>query len=282
MRTTACLIAALLLAGCASKPPAAPRRLALVIGNGAYEGSAALKNPANDAAAMCKALQRLRFETMCHTNVADRAGFEALVRAYVARLGPNTVGLVHYSGHGVQVRGANLLVPTALAPQRTAADTVAALYPVNELFERLRGTAAPLHIVVLDACRTDLFADTRTTASRGSEALQRTLRTLPGAQQELAPMPHVPPNTRVLYATGAGEAAYDGRGSHGPLTQQVLAHLFTPNLPLEEFFQRVTRDVVATTQAEFKKPMTPYTYGSPRVRFCFAGCPGDDPGVSPT
>ena len=83
-RLTAALLAATLLAGCPTSPkgppstPPPPARLALVIGNTAYEGAPVLKNPVNDAADMCTALRRLAFEVMCHNDVRDRAAFESL------------------------------------------------------------------------------------------------------------------------------------------------------------------------------------------------------------
>ncbi|MFO1269327.1 MAG: caspase family protein [Rubrivivax sp.] len=94
--------AALLLAACAGGPRGGnPPRVALVIGNTAYENAPELINPANDAADMCAALRRLGFRTLCHQNVRDRAEFEARVAESTWRCWAQaTVGVVHYSGHG--------------------------------------------------------------------------------------------------------------------------------------------------------------------------------------
>jgi len=278
-RTTTLLLAALLLAACgfggkgASGPstaatPAPPSRLALVIGNAAYVGAPVLKNPVNDANDLCAALRRLEFEVMCHIDLRDRAAFEAAVERFVARLGPATVGLFYFSGHGVQAGGANYLVPTQVAASyRTAAEAVRALYGVEGLLEQLGRRPAQLRLVVLDACRTDLFAGSAT--AELSRALgDRGLAAASG----LAPIRHTPEDTFIFYATGSGEAAYDGEGRNGPLTKHVLANLRTPAQPISSFFTAVIRGVQTDTARAFKHKQTPYIYGSYAGRFCFAGC----------
>jgi uncharacterized caspase-like protein len=176
------VLTTVVLAGCtvtAKSPTAAApsARLALVIGNSAYEGAPPLKNPVNDAADICAALRRLEFEALCHTDVPDRAAFDALVQRFVSRLGPTSVGLFYFSGHGVQVGGANYLVPTRVAANRPPAETVRALYGVEGLLQQLGERKAQLRLVVLDACRTDLFAGATTPAAPGRDAaLSRAIR----------------------------------------------------------------------------------------------------------
>jgi uncharacterized caspase-like protein len=263
-----------LLAGCASKAPAVPARLALVIGNAAYEGAPPLKNPVNDAQDICAALRRLAFEAMCHTDVRDRAAFEALVQAFLARLGPKTVGLVYFSGHGVQAGGANFLVPTQVQPQATAAQTLRGLYGVEGLLEQFGNRPAQLRLVVLDACRTDLFAADKAGTGRHA-ALARALDKLPNTGQALAPIRHTAPDTFIFYATGSGDVAFDGEGRNGPLTKHVLAHLFTPGQPIGTFFNAVIGGVQNDTARTYRQRQTPFIYGSYAGRFCFAGCERD-------
>ena len=134
--------AALLLVACGASPPGAGRagpKLALVIGNAAYENAPVLVNPLNDAADMCDALRKLGFRALCHTNVRDRAEFDARVKEYVDQLGPNAVGVFYYSGHGVQAGQANFLIPTRAEPEAAAQDPLRVLYGVDDLFERLGG-----------------------------------------------------------------------------------------------------------------------------------------------
>jgi uncharacterized caspase-like protein len=244
---------AALLSACTLLPKSeGSDRLALVIGNAAYQHVPALKNPVNDADDMCASLRRLGFRTLCHRNVATRAEFEALVEGYAAQLRPTTVGLVYFSGHGVQAGGANHLVPTAFQPRQRAADTVAALYGVNDLFGRLRRSPSLAQLLILDACRTELsFA---------------------GGAAGLSPITDAPPGAIVLFATGSGQAAFDGEGRNGPLTKHVLAHIATPNVQVEEFIKRVTAAVQTETLRDYRRRQTPFTYSSFSGRLCLAGC----------
>lgn len=283
------ITAALAITGCASDARNAPAsRVALVIGNLAYENAPPLINPGHDAVDMCAALRRLGFRTLCHTNLRDRAEFEARVGEYLAALTPNAVGVVYYSGHGVQAANANYLVPTKAQPDEAAADPLRVLYGVDHLFDRLRRhqqrVAQHFQLVVLDACRNDLFEDEppppalpgRATERPGaSTRLLRALKSHGSAGAGLAPIKDAPPRTIVLYATAAKEAAFDGEGRNGPLTKHVLAHIGTRGLPVEEMIKRVTAGVEAETLRDYRKRQTPFTYGSFTGRFCFAGCPGE-------
>jgi uncharacterized caspase-like protein len=264
-------LCALSLPGCAAPAPTREDRVALVIGNAAYSHVPALRNPVHDAADMCTALRRLGFRTFCHTELADRAAFERAVAEYSAQLGPRSVGLVHYSGHGVQAGGSNHLIPTRVqfAP---GADPLRLLYGLDELFARLRERPVRFQLVILDACRTDLFAPA---APSGARSLLRALRETPGARSGLAAIQDAPPATMVLYATAAGDSAYDGHGRNGPLTQHVLANIATRGQTVEDFLKRVTRAVETETSRSYDRRMTPYIYGSFTGRFCFAGCPGE-------
>lgn len=277
------LMSVALLVGCATPGPRAPARLALVIGNGAYEGMPPLANPGNDARAMCEALKTLGFKTLCHTDVRTRDELDARVREYAAQLGPQTAGVVFYSGHGLQAGQANYLVPTRLPAQAAVADPLRALYPLDQLFDRLRDRPARFQLVILDACRTDPFApppaaagSTRSAAAGATRsAVVRTLEVAARASYGLAPIQDAPPDTVVLYATASREAAYDGLGAHGPLTKHVLGNIASPGLPVMDFIGKVVEGVGNETSRQYTRRQVPHYYGSFSGRFCFAGCPGD-------
>ena len=278
LRVASALVAVACLPGCANGPPGGEARLALVIGNAAYVNAPALNNPANDAADMCAALKRLHFQALCYTNLRDRAETDAAVRAYVDQLTPTTVGVVFYSGHGVEVNGANFLIPTEVQPRAVSENPLRVLYGLDDLFDRMRQRPASYQLVILDACRTELFVQTPSQAGMpapkpgAKSMLVRSLETLPKVGNGLAPITDAPPHTSVLYATASREAAYDGRGRNGPLTKQVLENIETRDQPLSTFLQRVTEGVESETRAVYKRPMTPFVYGSLTDKFCFAGC----------
>ena len=268
----------LLLAGCASPPgaPVAPARVALVIGNAKYENASPLVNPINDAEDMCAALKKLGFRTLCHTNLRDRAEFEARAGEYAALLGPQTVGVVYYSGHGVQAGGANYLIPTQ-TQVRAGEDPTRVLYGVDELFDRIGRQRARFQLVILDACRDDLFAPApRASAGRGvGSPLVKSLEVVARAGNGLQPIKDAPAGTLVLYATASRDTAFDGEGRNGPLTKHILAHIGTRGIVVEDLVKRVIQGVEQETAQAYRKRQTPFIYGSFGGRFCFAGCPGD-------
>lgn len=283
-------VATLLLAACAAPSGSAGARLALVIGNAAYENATPLTNPVNDAADMCAALKKLGFTTLCHTNVRDRAEFEARVTEYTSRLQAGSVGVFYYSGHGVQARNANFLIPTQVQPATATEDPTQVLYPVDELFDRLAQRPTRFQLVILDACRTDLFGQPPRQTSRGTgaaatpaarSALIRSLDSVARASNGLQPIKDAPPGTMVLYATASRDTAFDGEGRNGPLTKHILQHIGTQGLYVEEFIKRVTLGVEQETLKDYRKRQTPFIYGSFSGKFCFAGCPGEsNPGTA--
>ena len=287
LRRGAALALLALLAGCQTtgREAPAPPRVALVIGNAAYENARPLNNPVNDAQDMCAALRRLGFQTTCRTNVRSRAEFSALLDEHANRLGPASVGVVYYAGHGVQVGGANFLVPTQDAPGSQTRNPLTALYGIDDLFDLLRSRPARLNVLMLDACRTELFGDpvlaaggrgkVATPAAAAPTRLMRDLQALPRSGSGLATIRDAPPRTMVFYATAAKAAAFDGEGRNGPLTKHILRHIGTRGQTLEDFFKRVTEGVESETERELAKRQSPFTYGSFTGRFCFAGCPGE-------
>lgn len=278
----AAILCSFALGSCASTAQQAAgeaARVALVMGNAAYENVPSLTNPLNDAADMCAALRRVGFKTLCYTNVRNRAEFDARVTEYVEQLGPRSVGVFYYSGHGVQAHGANFMIPTEVQLASATQDPLQVLYGLDTVFGRLRQKPTQFQLVILDACRTDLFAAAQA-SGRGAGAatepnLMRSLVTLAQASDGLAPITDAPPATMVLYATASKDAAFDGEGRNGPLTKYILRHIGTRGLPLEEFIKRVTSDVENETARDYRKRQTPFIYGSFTGNFCFAGCPGE-------
>ena len=100
---------------------AAPPRIALVIGNGGYTGTAPpLANPPADARLMTRALEASGFEVFELID-ADQRQMRNAIREFGIRLddaGDDAVGLFYYAGHGVQVGGANYLIPVGAHIER--------------------------------------------------------------------------------------------------------------------------------------------------------------------
>lgn len=89
---------------------AASDRVALVIGNGAYQSAAELPNPPNDAADVAKALRRVGFEVVEGRDLVKSA-MENRIREFGRKLDKANIAILFYAGHGLQVGGKNYLVP---------------------------------------------------------------------------------------------------------------------------------------------------------------------------
>lgn len=205
-------------------------RLALVIGNSAYE-TAPLRNPRNDARDMAEALRDLGFEVMLETDVDEPQMYRA-VRAFGRELERRGgVGLFYYAGHGMQVRGRNYLIPIG-ADIRAEDEVPYQGVDAGLVLSKMDTADNRLNIVILDACRNNPFA-----------------RSFRSAEQGLARM-EAPSGTLLAYATAPGRLAVDGQGRNSPYTEHLLEVLRTPGLAVEQAFKRVREGVMAATDGE--------------------------------
>ncbi len=223
----------------------AESRVALVIGNGAYQNAEALKNPMNDARAMAKVLREAGFDVILRENASRRGMTEAL-RELSGKLTPGGVGLFYYAGHGMQVRGANYLLPVDAA-LNTEDELKYETVDVNDVLVRFDEARTRLSLLILDACRDNPFARRFRSTTRGL------------AQTD------APRGTVIAYATAPGETAADGEGANGLYTTELLKAIVVPGLKLEEVFKR-TIDGVARASGN---KQTPWVSSSFRGDFVF-------------
>jgi uncharacterized caspase-like protein len=208
-------------------------RIALVIGNAAYRVDP-LDNPVNDARLVAQSLRQAGFGVRVHENLDRRALVEAL-RDFGNRLGENTIAVLYYAGHGLQLRDRNFLIPVD-AEIRSEDEIPIAGVDVGFLLGRMGNAKSRINIVILDACRNNPFA------GRGGSAAQ-------GLAQMDAPV-----GTLLAYATAPGKLAADsgtGSSANSLYAANLAQHLLTPGLPVEHVFKRVREAVVrATAQAQ--------------------------------
>ncbi len=246
MRRIVLSLAALaMLVAMAVPGQAAPAaRVALVIGNGAYRHVDTLRNPDTDARLMAATLRGLGF-TLVGGGAQldlDRAGMESAIHRFHAAIAPGSVAFFYYSGHGVQVDGANYLVPVSAAPA-TEADVPVQMVAADLVLQDMADAGAALNIVVLDACRNNPFAAMM--AQEGARGLR------PGAAQPaagnaagLAEM-HAPRDTLISFATQPGAVAYDGAAGapDSPYTTALAGTLRQPGLDVVRAFNRAGIEV---------------------------------------
>lgn len=221
--------------GCSLTVAHGSERVALVIGNGAYQHATKLKNPANDAADMARALREIGFE-VTEGHDLDRRGIEAQIRAFSDRLDGAKVALFFYAGHGLQVDGRNYLVPVDARLQRPgdlALDTVDVQVVLQQMEAGQRA-----NLVFLDACRDNPLARSLASAL-GSGRSASVGRGLTSMQS--------PVGTLIAFATQPDAIASDGRGRNSPFTAALVKHIRTPGIDIAVLMRRVRNDVLAAT-----------------------------------
>lgn len=206
----------------------AEERHALVIGNSNYSSTTRLKNPANDALDISEALKRQNFEVTVLLD-ADLISMEQAVVDFGEALKDlDSTGLFFYAGHGVQSGGENYLIPVdARIPSESYLKSRS--IAMEAVLSTLQSAHNKLNIIILDACRDNPFAWSRS-ASRGLSMVQ--------AQ---------PTGSIIAYSTSAGSVAQDGEGRNGVFTSELLKNISTPGLEINEVFRRTGAAVTAST-----------------------------------
>ncbi|ABQ37427.1 caspase family protein [Bradyrhizobium sp. BTAi1] len=248
----AALLAGSLLAGL-TPALAESSRLALVIGQSAYRSVMPLPNPANDANAMAKMLGEAGFDVTIVVDLSQKDLNREVgdFAAKIATKGPETVALVFYAGHGLQIDGENYLVPVDVDPRREA-DIPLQAVRLNDVLNTLNSVPSRMRILLLDACRNNPFPSISQSAGRGLALLD----TKSGA-----------PGTFLSYSTSPGAEAEDGNGANSPYTTAVLQAAREPGLPIEEAFKRVRVAVNKATEGR----QTPWDSSSLTEDFRFVG-----------
>ena len=146
----------------------AEARLALVIGQSAYRAVPELPNAANDAEGMTELLGNAGFNVTTAPNLAQNEMRQAIsdFAGQVSASGSDTIALVFYAGHGLQIDGENYLVPVDVDPKREA-DIPLQAVRLNDVLNTLNSVPTKMRILLLDACRNNPFPAISPTAGRG-------------------------------------------------------------------------------------------------------------------
>jgi uncharacterized caspase-like protein len=231
-------------------------RIALVIGNGAYEAVGALPNPARDADLMARTLTDLGFDVTFVTD-SDLATMQAAISDFGRRLreaGEEATGLFYYAGHGVQSFGRNYLLPTDAA-LTDAADLSLVAVEAEAVLRQMASARNRTNIFILDACRNNPFPESVGFGETG-----------------LAEM-NAPAGTYIAYATSPGRVALDGAGENSPFTEALTREIMVPGKSIEEAFKDVRVAVMEATGGA----QTPWDTSLLTSDFAFAAATGEDP-----
>lgn len=235
----------------ANKNSDSGKRVALVIGNGAYSNSP-LNNPVNDAKDIAAKLRDLGFEVIERKNLTTRQ-IGGTLREFRSKLAPGAVALVFYAGHGLQIKGDNYL-PAVDADINSEEDVPNQSLSVKQIMDVLDESKSRLNLVFLDACRNNPYARSFRSAGSGLARVS------------------APSGTLISYATKPGSVAADGSGRNGLYTSKLLAQM-NSNLQIEQALKRIVTEVKKASNGK----QEPWMEGSIEGDFCFGGC-GDSSG----
>ncbi len=223
----------------------APRRVALIVANGAYAHAGSLKNPVNDGALVAGSLKSAGFQIIDADPNLGIGPFRGALRRFHASAAGARVALIYYAGHGIEARGKNWLIPTdAILQQDSDLD-----YEAIDLDLVLSATeGADMRVVVLDACRNNPFGHTWRSTHRA-------------VGQGLAPIDV--DDVLVIYSAGPGQTASDGRGANSPFAEALAKRLPQPGLPIQLLGGLVRDDVLRATGSQQRPFISASITGEP-------------------
>lgn len=232
----------------ATAVPSGPRKVALIVGNGAYKNVQQLANPPRDAKLIADTFRGLGFATVTLAPDLTRDKFFAALHEFGLEAEKADWAVVYYAGHGMEIGGVNYLIPTdaKLAADRDAETQAVAL---EQVIAAVSG-ARKLRLVMLDACRDNPFEKTM----QRTIALKLVSKGFSNIEPEAGFM--------VVYAAKHSETALDGDSVNSPFATILAREIRQPKIEVRKLFDIVRDDVWAVT----KHAQQPFTYGSPPGR----------------
>lgn len=226
----------------------ADKRVALVVGNSAYQSVPKLPNPSADANAVARMFRDAGFDSVDVLINVGNLEFKRAIRKFENVADQADIAVVYYAGHGLEIGGNNYLIPVdaRLASDRDADDEA---IPLERLVSSADG-AKRLRLVILDACRDNPFV--------GTMRRERSRHATRGVTGGLGKVEPTSTDTLIAYAAKAGSTADDGDGEHSPFTTAILRDLPVPGLDVRLAFGRVRDEVLKAT----RNRQEPFVYGS--------------------
>ena len=210
----------------------ADRRVAFVVGNGAYQNVDALPNPPVDAKAMAALLRNTGFDVVEGINLG-RDAMTARLRDFALKTPGADVAVFFYAGHGISVNGRNYMIPVDGDLKSEVDVKLGAAIDIDVTLDQTMSDAK-VKLVFLDACRDNPFAAKIRSASKTrSVVVGSGLVEMKSGE-----------GTLIAFATGPGQTALDGEaGTNSPFTRALVANITQPGVEIQQAMTKVRAQV---------------------------------------
>jgi uncharacterized caspase-like protein len=245
MRSIGALVLAICAACLFAQPAFAEKRVALVMGNSAYQNTSQLTNPVNDSEAISATFRSAGFDVVELRHDLKVSEMRRALRDFSNSVVNADVAIIYFAGHGIEIEGTNYVIPVDAVLERDI-DAFDEAIPLDRLLAVIE-SAKQLRLVILDACRDNPFSKTMK-RTNGSRAVSRGL-----ARVEPATV-----NTLVAFAAKAGSIASDGDDKNSPFTAALVKYLPRPGLDLRKALGFARDEVLKATNNR----QEPFIYGS--------------------
>ncbi|MGJ5071927.1 caspase family protein [Bradyrhizobium oligotrophicum] len=210
----------------------ADRRVAFVVGNGAYKSVAQLPNPPVDAKAMAATLRNVGFDVVEGTNLTRDKMTEKLLDFGRKAQGAD-IAVFYYAGHGIAIAGTNYLLPVDADLKSEMDVKLGSAINIDVTLDQTMGDAK-VKLVFLDACRDNPFAaKIKSNSPTRSVSVQTGLAEMKSGE-----------GTLIAFATGPGQTALDGEaGANSPFTRALISHIAQPGIEIQQAMTAVRAQV---------------------------------------
>ena len=240
-------------AAMAARPHAANRK-ALVIGNDRYRYVDQLKTAVSDARSMSRALELMGYRVWSHFDVDERQ-FKQALRDFKLQLEGGDEALLFFAGHGVQIAGANYLLPIDIrndSEEQVRDESIQLQRVLDDLHEK----KARFSLAIIDACRNNPFT------GKGRSIGGRGLAPTTAATGQM-----------ILFSAGSGQQALDRLGDsdkhpNGVFTRVFLQEMQKPGVPVDRVLRTVRSEVVRLARS-IGHEQTPALYDQAVGEFYF-------------
>ena len=224
-----------------ASPALAQRKVALVIGNSAYKSVPVLRTPVNDVVLVARTLRDAGFDVVDTVFDLDERGLRQALRRFEERAAGSDIGVVFYSGLGMETYGQNYILPVdaRLASDLDVKDEAVPLSRVAAALDRVKG----LKLVILDASLDNPFI----------ASMQRTAGSRPSARG-LAAIEPGSAGTLIALSAKPGTTAVDGIALTSAFSTVLARNLTKPGVDVRQALATVREEVLAAT-AQKQEPV---------------------------